>query len=283
LALYALVSAMDGHFVRSGWLFGAALAFQPLVLLMAPVLLFMAGWQRALPMALRFVVPAAALLVVPLATGYRATVHAVVDQPTFPLLDHQTPWTALAPRIGGKGKTLKVAGGPIRLLGLALAAGVGARARRWRERPEMLALACAVALALRSYTESVMTAYYVWPVLAVAVVVAARGTASRFAGALTLAVAVTVVAQWHLAWALWWGCVIGGMTLVLAAAARPAPAEEAELAVEPGRLGVWLTDLLAANQPQRPRSGATRPSTSATAARRKRKTARTSRKRTVRR
>jgi hypothetical protein len=56
----------------------------------------------------------------------------------------------------------------------------------------------ALALALRTYTESVMTAYYVWPALAVGLVIAARGSRLRFALSMALAVGVTVAAQYQL-------------------------------------------------------------------------------------
>ena len=46
LALYALVFAFDGRWTGAGWLFGAAVATQPLVLLMLPVLLALAGRSR---------------------------------------------------------------------------------------------------------------------------------------------------------------------------------------------------------------------------------------------
>ncbi len=151
LAAYALTFALDGRFVGAGWLFGAALAFQPLVLLMLPVLLAMAGKRFALGLAIRSVLPAAVLLAVPLIASFRATLHVLLDQPSPPGVNHVTPWTALAPKLGGG----LVAAGPIRLLGILMAVGLGVWTfRRWRERPEMLAWACVLALALRSSPQS---------------------------------------------------------------------------------------------------------------------------------
>lgn len=280
LAVYALVFTLDHRLVGAGWLFGAAVCFQPLVLLMLPVLLVAAGWPAALPMAMRALVPTAILVSVPLAAGFKTTLQALADQRAFPNINHQTPWTALAPRIGGKGRDLTLASGPGRLVSVVLACGLGAAVRRWRERPELLALACALGLFLWPLTESVMTAYYVWPALALAAVVAARADARRFGAAVVLAVVVTVVAQWHLAWLPWWLCVVGGTVLVLVAAARPAPVD-AELAVEPGRFGTWMADFIERQKPERSpvrtRAGAS------AAAKRRRKAARTSRKRSARR
>lgn len=280
LAVYALVFTMDRRLVGAGWLFGAAVCFQPLVLLMLPVLLVAVGWPAALGMTVRAVLPTAVLVAPPLAAGFKTTVQALADQRAFPNINHQTPWTALSPHISGRDRNLTVASGPGRLLSVLLASGVGAGVRRWRERPELLAAACALGLFLWPLTESVMTAYYVWPALALGLAVAAKADARRFGVALVLSVAVTVVAQWHLGWLPWWLLVVGGTALVLAASARPAPVEP-ELVVEPGRLGLWMADFIERQKPERPpvrtKAGAS------AAAKRRRKAARTSRKRTGRR
>ena len=104
---------------------------------------------------------------------FHATTHALIDQPNYPGVDHATPWTALAPVITGRGHDLTVAAGPGRLVGLILACAVGVWARRVRHNPELIVWAAAVTLALRCLTESVMVDFYVWPTLAVALVVAA--------------------------------------------------------------------------------------------------------------
>jgi hypothetical protein len=57
-----------------------------------------------------------------------------------------------------------------------------------------------LALALRSYTESVMTDYYAWAALALALVVASRGSRIRFDVSIALAVTTTILAQWKLPW-----------------------------------------------------------------------------------
>lgn len=220
LAVYALIYALDRRFVGAGWLFGAALAFQPLVLLMLPVLIAMAGRKHWVGMAVRSVLPAAVLLALPFTVAFHSTFHAVFDQPSPPGMNHVTPWTSLSPGLGGG----LVAAGPIRLLALALAIGLGFWvSRRWLERPELLVWSCALALALRSYTESVMTPYYAWAALAVAVVVAARASTRRFGVAIFLAIGTTVLAQVDMAWFPWWCIQIAGLTGLLAVASAPAP------------------------------------------------------------
>ena len=247
LAIYALMAAFDLRFPKAGWLFGAAVAFQPLVIVALPILLVVGGRKRAIGLIVRGAVPAAVLVIAPLVSNARTTLHALLDQPfTYPRIftNHATPWTFLAPRLSGSGTETMVGGGPVRTLSLFLACAVGWWALRWRDRPAMLMWAFALALALRCYTESVMTDYYLWPVLAVGLVVAARCSNVRFAIAIVAAVATTITAQWHYSWVPWWLLDMGGITVVLVAAASPAPVEADTAARSPSsdRLAVHLHD-----------------------------------------
>ena len=61
LAVYALVFTLDGRLVGGGWLFGAAVTFQPFVLLMVPVILTVAGRQKMVGFIVRSVLPSAVL------------------------------------------------------------------------------------------------------------------------------------------------------------------------------------------------------------------------------
>jgi hypothetical protein len=268
LAAYALILALDGRFTGAGWLFGAALAVQPLVIVLFPLLIVLGGRRRALGLALRSVIPAAALTIAPLASDVSTTVHALVTQPGYPKgpNNHQTPWTFLAPKLSGQGVHEEIGGGPTRAFSLVLAVAVGWWALRWRGRPEMIVWAAALALALRTYTESVMTDYYTWPALAVGVLVAARGTKLRFSIAIACAIGTTIVSQWHLGLYPWWALQAVGVTGLLAAAAKPAPTEEP---AEPAR--------------SRAPTAQARGGSSKSKQKRKKKTARADRKRTARR
>jgi hypothetical protein len=215
LALYAVVLALDGRWRGAGWLFGAAIATQPVVVLMLPVMLAMAGKRRVIPLLLRALLPPLFLLATPLVAEFHVTVHSLVDQPNFPNLDHRTPWTSLAPRLGGSGQAVSVAAGPGRLVAVALACAVGWWSRRWRHRPDMILLAVATTLALRCFTESVMVSFYVWPVLAVGLVVAARRSRWQLACGVIAAVGITLCSDLHLGEWLWWGLVTGGIVGVL--------------------------------------------------------------------
>ncbi len=227
LVTWALLWAFRDRWAGAGWLFGIALAIQPLVLVIFPVLLVLGGRQRTIGLLVRGAVPAAAVIIGPLVADPHDTLHAVVDQPTFPNLagNFKTLWTPLAPHLGSHGGTETVGGGPVRLVALALAAGIGWFTLRWRQRPEMIVWAAAVALALRVYTESVMTAYYTWPALALGVVIACRAVTWRFWVAVSAALVTTVVGQWKLESNLWWAVQVVGVTLVLAASAHPGAPE----------------------------------------------------------
>jgi hypothetical protein len=233
LAIYAVLFAWDDRWTGAGWLFGAAVAVQPLVIVVLPILLVIGGRGRALALVVRTIVPAAVVTVAPLVASFHATVHALVTQPAYSYLTHRTPWTALAPKLGGKGASASVGGGPVRIVALALAAALGWWARRWRNKPEMLAWAVALALALRCYTESVMTSYYVWPALAVGLVVAARAGNGRFAVAIVAAVVTTVVAQWRIGEWPWWIADVGGVTALLVVSVRPGTAVPVPVAPAP--------------------------------------------------
>ncbi|MDA8400309.1 MAG: hypothetical protein M0008_09755 [Actinomycetota bacterium] len=105
LACYGIMVAYDGRWVASGWLFGVALAFQPLVLLVYPVALLALSRHESIRvsefagMIARSVVVPAALLVVPLIASWRSSTRALLDQPNYPGVDHPTPWMVLAPRL----------------------------------------------------------------------------------------------------------------------------------------------------------------------------------------
>ncbi len=92
---------IDGRAVAAGWLFGAAIAFQPLVVVLVPLAIGAIGMRGAWRILWRAVAPAVALLALPFASAFEATYRAVVVQPNFANIDHRTPWTSLAPTVSG--------------------------------------------------------------------------------------------------------------------------------------------------------------------------------------
>ena len=215
LMTYAYLLSFEGKWHNAAWLFGAAVAFQPLVLAAFPVLLASAGVKRWSGLVGRAVVPGLIVLAGPLIANFHLTFTALTQQPNYPTApaNHQTPWTALAPRlhIG----VFAVAAGPGRLVSLALACAVGWWSLRWRDRLEMLVWAAALSLALRCFTESVMDPYYLWPALAVAMLASVRNYSWRFAATVVAAIFVTSTSQWHLGWLLWWSLNTVALVVVL--------------------------------------------------------------------
>jgi hypothetical protein len=245
LLLYGILALSDSHTGRAGWLIGAAIAVQPLVLLAVPVIAVAAGHRaglRPLPgFVARVAIPSVVTLGAAAAANWHATVTAVTSQPNFPAIDHPTPWTSLAPHMSNG----SVAAGPGRILAVVFACACAVAYAYWRRPGEDplvdLLWWVAVALAVRCVFESVMVAYYVWPALAVALV-AASVSWSRLLPAGLAAVAVTFASQlaWRSPWG-WWTLMVAGLaaTLFLARRARPAsrPAEALASVLRPPEPG----------------------------------------------
>lgn len=227
LLLYGVLALSRARTARAAWLLGAAIAVQPLVLLALPVLLAVIEPTRILGFLARAAGPPAALLGAAAAANWHATYLAVAHQPNWPVVDHPTPWTPLAPHMAGGA----VADGPFRLLAIVAACGcapIVARRLRGSRQPggrtagwsaetlgEVLWWA-ALALALRCVFEPVMVAYYLWPALAVALIAATR-TWSRLLTTSVIVAAVTFGSQsgWRSPWG-WWGAMVAGLALTLA-------------------------------------------------------------------
>jgi hypothetical protein len=115
-----------------------------------------------------------------------------------------------------------VSAGPGRMVALVAACGVGWWASRRPQDLGSLLWLAALALSLRDLTESVMDAYYVWPTLALVVVVAARLGWARF-GACALVAAGTgsLLDARFGPWGLWWGAMALGVAASLALSLPP--------------------------------------------------------------
>lgn len=231
LFLFGILALSKSRTARAAWLVGFAVAVQPLVLLGLPIVLATLhggrGPRRFLGFLIRAAVPGVVLLGAAALANWEATVRAVAHQPNFPTSrsNHSTPWTLLAPEMGGGA----VSAGPGRVLAILLAGGLAlVIGRRWRTMtrsrswtPALLAEVLwwvALALAGRCLFESVMVAFYIWPVLAVALVASVRSWSGLLATAV-LAAVVTALSQasWPGPW-LWWTVMVVGLGLTLSAA-----------------------------------------------------------------
>jgi hypothetical protein len=246
LLLYGILALSRSRTGRAAWLTGAAVAIQPLVLLALPFMLVVIEPRRLAGFLTRAATPGVVLLGAAALANWQATINAVTSQPNSPIVNHPTAWTALAPHLGDG----SVAAGPARVLailvacGCALAAGRGWRAARDHGMWDTQTLAqllwwTAVALALRSVFEPVMVAYYIWPVLAVALITASRSW-PRLAATFLISATLSFGSQvsWHSPWT-WWAPMVAGLGLTLFAARVPShkrasPAASPDLVSEQG-------------------------------------------------
>jgi hypothetical protein len=222
LLLFAILALSGSRAGRSAWLIGAAVAVQPLVLLALPFVVVVIEPRRLAGFLTRAAAPAALLLGAAAWANWQATFHAVTSQPNSPTVNHPTPWTSLVPHMSNGA----VAAGPARALAILVACGCAlAVGRRWRaarhtaewnsQTLQELLWWAAVALALRTVFEPVMVAYYLWPVLAVALITASRSWLPLIATSIA-AVALTLASQslWRGPWS-WWAPMVAGLGLTL--------------------------------------------------------------------
>ena len=248
LLLYAVLAQSNGRTALAGWLAGAAVCVQPLVLLSLPIMLALLPWRRMATFLVRAAVPSAVLLAAAAIADWHDTYQSVTSQPDSPVVNHPTIWTSLAPHMANT----NVAAGPFRLATIALACVCAlAIRRRWAARLEstpnheisgmsrrdsarhsgrpaestrwptsLLASVLwwvAFTLALRSFFEPVMVSYYPWPPLAVALIPAAALGWRRLLAAGLLAGGLTAAAQGpsHDVW-IWWAPIVAGLLILLA-------------------------------------------------------------------
>lgn len=210
--LYAVLAVADDRHARAGWLLGAGLCFQPLVVLAVPFLLAEAGGRAWTSMLPRLLAPPAAVLAVPLASRWQATTTAVVQQPFQVAFARITPWTSLAPRLL---HGTAVSGGPGRMVALVLAAAAG-----WwlgRRRPALASALWLVGilLALREPTDAIMEPYYLWPPLALWLVAAASQGRRRLLAVSAASLALVVATGFDFRpWWAWWALAMAGTGVV---------------------------------------------------------------------
>ena len=218
LFLWAWLASQRGRWTVAGWLMGAAIAVQPVVLLVLPILFVCSPARGRLALVVRSAVPSVVLLLPELVTDFGRTTTALLKQPNFPTLDHPTPLLFMAPHLGLIVKTPTVAAGPARLISLALCCLVAYAIHRRPQSPVRLVWCFALCFAFRSMVESVMDPYYLWPALALAVLAAASTRWLYFTLATLASILMTGYAQsQHTPW-VWWGPLVVGMGIVLCAA-----------------------------------------------------------------
>jgi hypothetical protein len=270
-AFTGLMAAFDRRWVHAGAFFALAVVFQPLVVLMLPIVLTYVPTKRWPAFAGIVAVPSVLLLLPPLIQEWGPTTFALLKQPNYPAYNHPTPWLALAPVIKKRGygvtgefhiitshghrileygpvKVLEgeiVAAGPGRVIALVLACAIGV----WvaRKRPSMLEAVwlVAVALSLRCVFECVMDPYYLLPALALALVAGSKVGNVRYGLTVLSAALCTWLSYWRLGVSGEWTyyvLVIG--TLLLALAFSWPGADQQSLPEEPNSSGQEPMSLL---------------------------------------
>jgi hypothetical protein len=218
LACYALVAVLDRRCAAAGWLFGAAIVMQPLVLLLLPLAAASIGSRSSWSLIWRCIPVPATLLVAPFVESFSATARALVEQPNFANIDHRTPWTNLAPTLGGSGRYLLVAAGPIRLLSVVGACLLALLFRRKLADPDFLVWACAAVLLLRCATESVMVAYYLWPTTVFASLLVVKRRFALVVLGISSGIFLVVFSDLRLGEWSWWSGTIGASIALVAVA-----------------------------------------------------------------
>ena len=256
IALLALSALIDKRWSRAGWLFGVAVVFQPLVLMLLPLALGYSPRAKRLLLLVRAVALSAFLVGVAFVGAPSDTYQAIVEQPTQPSVNHATPWIALAPtlvrprsyigvrtvttRVNGQLRFVNdtswvhmgstVAGGPARWMYLAVAIGLGllvARRRRFVTPPLLIWLAATV-LALRCCFESVMVSYYLIPPLIVLLLAAGLRSGRRLG--ITFAISMAITAFSYMRLSPWvWSTPIVIALAVLVVLTRPISVDPAEV------------------------------------------------------
>ena len=128
LLLYAVLAQSRGRLGRAGWLAGAAVCVQPLVLLALPLMLAVLPWRRMPSFLVRTALPSVVLLGATAIANWHDTYTSVTSQPDSPIINHPTAWTSLAPQMANQ----NVAAGPFRLATIVLACLCAlAIRRRW--------------------------------------------------------------------------------------------------------------------------------------------------------
>jgi hypothetical protein len=241
-ATYALIAMLDGKWTRCGWLMGFGIVMQPLVLLLLPLLIGASPAGRRALLAIRSLALSTLLVGVAFAGAPGDTYRAVVKQPEFPVVNHVTPWLALAPRLSDSTISnaaatvlryhrghfvqsvaavptehiLVVTGGTGRSLYLVLAMLVGVYVWRRPQSPVNLLWWAAVILVARCFFEAVMCPYYLAPPLFLALVMTARMGRRRFWTSVAIAAVTSAYSYLHLSPWLWFVPVVCGLAVVLA-------------------------------------------------------------------
>jgi hypothetical protein len=201
---------------RAALLLGIGIAFQPLAILAVAPVLTRLGWRSVARNSWRLAVPSLVVLVPALLGEPGRTRFVLVDQPFLPNSVSFTPLTHFAPVIG-PGMN---GGGPTRLVATVLAVTLAIFVcRRRHDLPTVLTM-CGVAFFLRVLFETELNWYYLWPVAALCLLLAARRSGGRLAVCSVAVVASIVLGNHNTVHhiVLWWPALMASLVVMLASA-----------------------------------------------------------------
>jgi hypothetical protein len=185
---------------------GIAIAMQPLAVLAVGAVGARLPWKAALRLAPLVVLPSALLVLAPLVADPHEVWHALFDQVGYPSATHATPWDSLAVHVAEGG----VKAGPIRAVAVLVATVASVLVCRRRAGTEVVLWMIAVAFFIRVAAETVLAPYYIWPVLAVGLLLAGRRGWAGLVAFSIFGFAETWFQQahWHGVWP-WWLLTVG--------------------------------------------------------------------------
>lgn len=229
-ALWGLLCLCHSRETRGAWLWGVAIAFQPLVLL--PLLLWFVlvpvrRWWRSI---WRMASISLLMLATPLFRHPHATLRSIVEQPQQVFHNHITPWLPTAPilkrniiikqlipqhvdgrfvmRVSRIMVGNAVSAGPVRMIAILLACITAVWLYRYHRRhplaPADWLWISGILLYLRVFTEPILVPYYTWSATAL-LVLAVAITRPRSLWWVTLIQAASIVWSYHDAgaWLYW--------------------------------------------------------------------------------
>ncbi len=134
-----------------------------------------------------------------------------MQQPTLLSLAHVTPWTAIAPHLGQG----LVSCGPTRMVALIGCGLIGWFVARRNLDVQWMVWLMALCLSLRFVTESALEGYYIWPALALFLVVTAARSPARLVRTGIGVIGLTIATSVHFGtWWVWWGVAVSGIVYV---------------------------------------------------------------------
>jgi hypothetical protein len=215
--LLAAGALADRRWTGAAWLLGVGIAVQPLAILAVPAL---AAYALRVSVArdhttagffARVFFPYLVLLAPAIVFDRSDAVTWLTKQPNYPAFNHVTPLTRFSTVIHGS--LGGVTSGPGRLVGIVVATVASiVVCERNRGRLDVALWAVLVSFWLSLASESVLDSYYIWPVLALAILLGARRRTAVMAPVCALAIGADWFCNTHVANAwLWWGVLMGAL------------------------------------------------------------------------